>query len=203
MKLFSNPLVTVVLALVLGIGAGLGAFWTEAVRLAVAARAAHAVEGQPERPEKPWDFWTLEIENLASELKDAKAALASREASVAAREQRLAADLQELAKTRKQIETLRSEVSGSMVEFEAEETKNLKTLAKTYSELTPKAAVGIMQKMEVTTVVKILYLMKSDVVSSILQEMGASADPELTKRAAEITDRLRLVKALKPAASGS
>jgi flagellar motility protein MotE (MotC chaperone) len=201
MKLLSNPVVCVVLGLLLGIGAGLGVFWREAVRLAVIVHAQSVAAEEPERPEKPWDFWTLEIENLASELKDQKAALAVRESTVAAREERLAADLVELAKTRKQIETLRSEVESGMVEFEATETKNLKTLAKTYSELTPKAAVGIMAKMETTTVVKILYLMKSDVVSPILQEMGTSPDPDMAKRAAEITDRLRLVKALKTSAT--
>jgi flagellar motility protein MotE (MotC chaperone) len=201
MKLLSNPVVCVVLGLLLGIGAGLGVFWREAVRLAVIVHAQSVAAEEPERPEKPWDFWTLEIENLASELKDQKAALSVRESTVAAREERLAADLAELAKTRKQIETLRSEVESGMVEFEATETKNLKTLAKTYSELTPKAAVGIMAKMETTTVVKILYLMKSDVVSPILQEMGTSPDPDMAKRAAEITDRLRLVKALKTSAT--
>jgi flagellar motility protein MotE (MotC chaperone) len=201
MKLLTNPVVCVVLGLLLGIGAGLGVFWREAVHLAVAVHSARAAAEEPVRPEKPWDFWTLEIENLASELKDQKEALTVRENTVAAREERLTADLAELAKTRKQIETLRAEVDTSMIEFDAAETKNLKALAKTYSELTPKAAVGIMAKMETSTVVKILYLMKSDVVSPILQEMGTSPDPEMAKRAAEITDRLRLVKALKTSAT--
>jgi len=175
-----------------------GVFWREARVLAAAVRVQQAAAKEPVRPEKPWDFWTLEIENLASELKDMKATLAVREQAVAAREERLAADLRELEKTRTQIETLRTTVVAEMVQFEAEEAKNLKTLAKTYGELTPKAAVGIMRQMDETIVVKILHLMKSDAVSPILEEMGSSADPELAKRAAQLTDRLRLVKALKP-----
>jgi flagellar motility protein MotE (MotC chaperone) len=198
MKLLSNPLVFVALGLLLGVGTGVGVFWHEAKALAVAVRRQQAKAAEPVRPEKPWDFWTLEIENLASELKDHKASLAAREQAVTLREERLAADLRELAKTRQQIETLRAEVAGSMVEFNADETKNLKALAKTYSELTPKAAVGILQKMEETTAVKLLHLMKSDVVSAVLQEMGSSPDPEAAKRAAQLTERLRLVKAFKP-----
>ncbi|MET0262329.1 MAG: hypothetical protein ABW223_05485 [Rariglobus sp.] len=197
MSLLSKPVIPVVLGLALGVGTGVGVFWHEAKALAVVARQHQAKAGEPERPEKPWDFWTLEIENLASELKDQKAALSVREQAIVAREERLAADLRELEKTRQQIETLRKDVVRSMVEFEAEETKNLKTLAKTYSELTPKAAVGILQQLDESTAVKILYLMKSDVVSPILQEMGASADVDLAKRAAQLTDRLRLVKAIK------
>lgn len=198
MKLLSNPSIPLALGLLLGTATGVGVFWREARALALAVRAQQATAHEPVQPDKPWDFWTLEIENLASELHDMKAALAVREQAVIAREERLAADLRELAKTRTQIETLRASVVAEMVQFEAEETKNLKTLAKTYSELTPKAAVGIMRQMDEAVVVKILHLMKSDVVSPILQEMGASADPELTKQAAQLTERLRLVKALKP-----
>lgn len=197
MKLLSNPLIALVLGLLLGTCTGVGMFWSQARVLAAGVRVKQATAKEPVRPDKPWDFWTLEIENLASELKDVKATLVVREQAIAAREERLAADLRELEKTRQQIETLRTTVAADMVEFEAEEAKNLKTLAKTYGELTPKAAVGIMRQMDESTVVKILHLMKTDTVSPILQEMGASPDTEVTKRAAQLTDRLRLVKALK------
>jgi flagellar motility protein MotE (MotC chaperone) len=198
MKLLSNPFILLTLGLLLGAGTGIGVFWREARILAVAVRQQQVHAKDAARPEKPWDFWTLEIENLASELKDVKETLAVREQSVAAREERLAADLRELEKTRQQIETLRTTVVADMIQFEAEEAKNLKTLAKTYGEITPQAAVGIMRQMDEATVVKILHLMKTDTVSPILQEMGASPDPEMTKRAAVLTDRLRLVKNLKP-----
>lgn len=199
MKLLSNPFIVLTLGLLLGAGTGVGVFWREARTLAASVRRQQVHAKEAVRPEKPWDFWTLEIENLASELRDFKATLAIREEAVAAREERLAADLRELEKTRQQIETLRTTVVADMIQFEVEEAKNLKTLAKTYGELTPQAAVGIMRQMEEATVVKILHLMKTDTVSPILEEMGTSPDPEMNKRAAVLTDRLRLVKALKPA----
>lgn len=198
MKLLRNPLVPVLLGLVLGVGVGVGMFWSQARVLVLAARASQAAT-KPERPEKPWDFWTLEIENLAAELKDRGAALAVREQAVASREERFAADQRELEKTRRQVEALRAEVAGALVSFDAAETKNLKTLAKTYAELTPKAAVGILRNLDETTAVKLLHLMKSDTVSAILQEMGASAEPELAKRAARFTDRLRVITTSPPA----
>jgi flagellar motility protein MotE (MotC chaperone) len=197
MKLLSNPFVPMALGLVLGAGVGVGFFLHEAKPLMAAIRERQAAAKDADRPEKPWDFWTLEIENIASELKDGKATLAAREQAVAAREERLAADLRELEKTRRQIEFLRTSVMGRMVELETEEIKNLKTLAKTYSELSPKAAVGILQKLDESTAVKILHLMKNEAVSAVLQEMGSSADPQLVERAAQFTDRLRLVQEVK------
>jgi flagellar motility protein MotE (MotC chaperone) len=199
MKLLSNPLIPLLLGLLLGVGTGVGIFWREARTLALAVRAHAIAEKEPVRPDKPWDFWTLEIENLASELKDTKDTLTAREQAITAREERLAADMRELDKTRQQIEALRLAVAADMVQFEGEESKNLKVLAKTYSELTPKAAVGILRQMDETVVVKILHLMKTDAVSPILQEMGTSADPDLAKKAAKLSERLRLVKALKTA----
>jgi flagellar motility protein MotE (MotC chaperone) len=197
MKLLSNPFIPAVIGLVCGVGTCVGVFQHHARQLALAVREQQVAAKEPVRPEKPWDFWTLEIDNLASELKDLKAVLAVREQALNVREERLAADLRELEKTRRQIETLQAAVTGSMIQFDVEEARNLKALAKTYGELTPKAAVGIIQKLDESTAVKILHLMKSDVVSPILQEMGASSDPELVLRAAQLTERLRLVKGLK------
>ncbi len=198
MKLLSNPVVPLVLGLLLGVGTGLGVFWREARSLAFAVHAQQIAGQEPTRPDKPWDFWTLEIESLASELQDMKATLAVREQAIVAREERLAADLRELEKTRQQIEAIRTGVTADMVKFEATEINNLKTLAKTYAELTPQAAVGIMRQMDEATVVKILHLMKTDTLSPILQAMGSSPDPEVTKRAAQISERLRMVQTLKP-----
>lgn len=201
MKALSNPLVCVSLGLLLGIGAGLGTFWRQARVLLEAAQAAKLAAAEPVRPEKPWDFWTLDVENLAAELKAQTAALAEREKAVRSREERLENETRELEKTRRQIEALRAELAQTITELEADEMKNLKTLAKTYSELTPKAAVGILREMDDETVVKLLFLMKTDVVSPLLQEMGSSPDAELARRAAAITEKLRLVKAPKPANS--
>ncbi len=199
MKLLSNPLIPVVLGLLLGVGAGLGLFWREAKALTVTLRQQQAAAAEAARPEKPWDFWTQEIEDLAAELKAKNTEIKVREQAVAAREERLAGNLIELEKMRQQVDALRKETTASMMEMDAEEARNLKAIAKTYGELTPKAAVGILQKMDESNAVKILHLMKSDAVSPILQEMGTSPDPEIVKRAAQLTDRLRLVKSPKAA----
>jgi len=203
MKILSNPIVLVLLGLLLGIGTSTAVIWKTAHPLV--REIAHAREkGQtPEKPEQPWDFWTLEIEALASELKDQKALLKQREDNVGLRETRVVAEQQELAKTRKQIESIRDEIATKMIEVQADEAKNLKTLANTYKNLSPKSAVPILQEMEELTVVKVLSLMKTDEVSALFEEMGKSPDPTVVKRAALLSERMRLLKATRSNTSAS
>ncbi len=202
-KLASNPIALMVLGLLLGVGTGVGWFWKMAVPMVAKARAAHALALAPVRPDAPWDFWTIEMENLATELKDGKAAIKKREEELAARETRLLAERQELAKQRQEIEALRTEISGRMTEIETDETKNLKSLANLYSNLTPKATLAIFREMDDVTVVKILSIMKTDVVSPLFEEMGkqAATDPTFARRAAVLSEKLRLFKSTKAASS--
>ena len=162
-----------------------------------------AAEVEAKRPPKPWDFWTPEVENLARELLDQKSGFAAREADLATREKRLAAEAKELDQIRTQIESLRGEIASRITEVQAQELKNIKTLATTYSKVSPTAAVAIFNQMDVPSVTKILSLMKVELTSAILQEMGRSAGPDnvSAKRAAEISQRLRMMQPAKQPAS--
>ena len=201
-KLASNPIVLIVLGLLLGVGSGLGWFWAAAAPLVREARAARATKVGSTKPDAPWDFWTIEIENVANELKDVRAMLKKREEELTAREARLVAERQELAKQRAELEALRTEISSKMTEIQSDELKNLKNLTALYSNLTPKATLTVFNEMDEVTVVKLLALMKTDVVGPLFEEMTkqAATDPTLAKRAADLTERLRLYKAAKPGA---
>lgn len=201
MNLLKNPVVLIALGLLLGVGTAVGLVWIAAKPLVAELAAARAAATTVVRPERPWDFWTIEIEGLASELKEQKDALKAREEAFALREGRLAAEQQELAKIRKQLETMRDEIAGKMIEIQAEETKNLKTLASTYSNLSPKTAVSILREMDEVTVVKLLSIMKTDEVSALFEEMGKSGDPALIKRAAQFSEKIRLLKSSRTTSS--
>jgi DNA repair exonuclease SbcCD ATPase subunit len=203
MKLLNNPIVLVAVGLLLGVGTSLGWFWQAAAPLVAAAREARAQARGPVKPEAPWDFWTIEMESLASELNDTKAMLKKREDELTAREQRFAAERQELAKQRQQLEALRLEIGARMVEIQADEMKNMKTLAATYSSLSPKATLTIFKQMDDNTVVKLLALMKTDVVGPLFEELSkqASSDPALARRAAQLSEKLRLYKSTKTASA--
>lgn len=202
-KLTSNPLVLIVLGLILGVGTGVVSFKKMAAPLVAQARAGHSHASHVEKPEAPWDFWTTEIDNLSNELKDSKLSIKKRDEELTAREARLIAERQELAKQRQDLEAMRSEITTRIGEIQTDEVKNLKSLANLYSNLTPKATLTIFKEMDDVTVVKLLSLMKTDVVSPLFEEMGkqAASDPTLAKKAAALSEKLRLFKSGKTASS--
>jgi len=197
MKKLNHPLVLVALGLFLGVGVSLATFWQAAVPIVTQARESRVQTTVSHAPEPPWDFWTIEIENLAAELKEAKAALKQREDDVLAREARFASDRLELARQRQQLENLRSEIANTVISIQENELRNMKMLAATYSELSPKAALTIFKQMDDATVVKLLALMNKDVISPLFEELTKQSanDPALARRAAQLTDKLRLYQA--------
>ena len=195
-KLATNPIVVLAIALLLGVSTGLGMFWKAAVPLIAAAKVAQAKVAEEGKPEAPWGFWTIEIENLASELKDQKAVIKKREEELVQREERLNAERQELTKHRQQLEQLREDITGRITSIQSDELKNLKSLVATYSSLTPKATLTIFKEMDDTMVVKLLSLMKTDTVSPLFEEMSkqAATDPAMARRVAILSEKLRLLK---------
>lgn len=205
MNKFANPMVAAALAIFLGLGTGLATFWVAAA--AALEHAARLVPNQDavggEQRERGWNFWTIEIENLATELKGERDRLHLQVEQLDQRENQLAAERQELNKVRTEIEGLRVEIATKVLEINADEAKNIRTLAQTYSNLTPRAAVAIIKEMDDVMVVKILSVMKSDIVAPIFEEMSRATtlDNNLARRAAQLSDRIRLIKSTKTAAT--
>jgi flagellar motility protein MotE (MotC chaperone) len=195
MKLLSNPIVVIVLAVLFSTVPVLGMIWKESAAIVSAAVSQKAAAVEATRPEKPWDFWTPEVENLAKELTEQRGTLARREAELATREKRMSDEKSELDETRRKIESLRTEIASRLVEVQAQELRNLKTLANTYSKLSPSAAVAIFGEMDDLTVAKLLSLMKPETTTAILEEFSRNAGSDKTgvKRAAELSQRLRLL----------
>ncbi len=204
-KLASNPIVVATLGLIAGTATGLYWFMRAGDVLLTQALAEHTKQAAEVQKQKArgWDFWTIEIDNLSSELKEEKARLRKESDTLDQRAARLAAEQQELEKVRAGIEAMRKEIADRVIEIKADEMKNLKSLAQTYANLTPKAAVAIIREMDDMTVVKILSLMKADVVGPIFEEMAKTNDPtnQLARRAAVLSEKLRLMKSTKPAST--
>jgi hypothetical protein len=200
-KLASNPIVVIALGLFLGVGTGVGYFMKVARPLIQHAREARLKAVKTNKPDAPWDFWTIDIENLASELKEEKAAVKKREEELNLRDERVTTEKAELLKQRKELEALRADITSKITEIQIVDMKNLKALAATYSTLTPKACLAIFRDLQDSTVVKLLSIMKPEVVGPLFEEMGRQADidPSLAKRAAVLSEELRLIKVAKPA----
>ena len=196
-----NPIIGAVLGLLLSVGLGAGLSW-RALNAAVAQAIAAIPSKEPtELKKKGWDFWTIEIENLSNELKEERIRLKKQAESLDQRAARLAAEEKEFAKLRADVEALRKQIAEKVIEITVDESKNIRTLAATYTNLTPRGAVAILREMDDSTAVKILSLMKPDVVGLIFEEMSrpAGTDTTLARRAAMLSEKLRLMKTTKPA----
>lgn len=202
LKLLGSPALVTMLGVLGGVAVGLGWFWRVGEMLVTQAVAARVVAAK-EKKTQGWDFWTIEIDNLASELKEEKGRLKKQSEALDQRAARLTAEQQELEKLRSSIEAMRKEIGEKVIEINTDESKNLRALAQTYTNLTPRAAVAIIREMDDTTVVKILSLMKPDVVAPIFEEMSKTPDKDglLARRAATLSEKLRLLKSNRTAST--
>ncbi len=196
-KKLQSPLLAAVAGLLVSTALGVYLIWRASDDLVLAA-----IPEKPKAPEieteRGWDFWTIEIENLSTELRDERERLRAQAEELAQRTARVEAEERELAKVRAELESIRDEISSKLVEVTADEAKNLRTLAATYTNLTPRAAVAIIRKLDDTMAVKILSLMKPDVIGPIFEEMSRTVGDDglpLAERAATLSNRIRLIKA--------
>lgn len=151
-----------------------------------------------ETPPLFWTFKDAEIEKFVKELRDQHRKLDARELDLEKMSAQLDSEREELVKVKNDIQTARDQLSAAISEIQESEAKNLKSLAATYSTMAAPAAVNILAEMDEGMVVKILSLMKTDKVAAIFQEMGrARPNNDMSKRAAHLSDRLRLVNAIK------
>lgn len=197
-----SPLSVAALALLLGLGTGPAWYWHKAggaLARAMAVRQQAAAEQtrlHDQQRAHGWDFWTIEMENLASELKEEKARLRKQSDELDKRASRMTADRQELDRLRSDLEGMRREIDLRVIAIKADEAKNLRSLSQTYSNLTPRGAVAIVRELDDSTAVKILSLMKPDVVGPIFEAMAQTPSPDgtLARRAASLSEKLRLMR---------
>ena len=194
-----NPIACASLGVVLSVGLGVGLSWRTLKPVIEQAAASRPAKEPTELKRKGWDFWTIEIENLSNELKEERERLKKQAELLDQRAARLGAEEKEFAKLRADVEALRKQIADKVIEISADESKNIRSLAATYSSLTPRGAVAILRELDDTTAVKILSLMKPDVVGPIFEEMArAGSDAPLARRAALLSEKLRLMKSSKP-----
>lgn len=194
-----SPVTVATLGLVTSLSVGVALCWRAVVPMLEQAAVSRVKPAIVEEKSKGWDFWTIEIENLSNELKEERARLRKQAELLDQRAARIASDGKELEKIRTDVERMRKEIGDKVIEITTDEAKNIRSLAQTYANLSPKAAVSIFRELDDTTAVKILSLMKADVVGPIFEEMAktASGDVPLARRAAVLSERLRLMKSNK------
>ena len=150
-----------------------------------------------------WSFRTDAIQELVSELNESREGLIVEQKDLASLQAQVSAEKQEVEKVKQEILRLRQDLDRRIVEVKESEARNLKTLAQTYSSMVASAAVPILRELDEDTVVKILSLMKPEKVGALLGEMAKvsaverGADDSPARRVARISDKIRLMRALK------
>jgi len=194
-KLLRSNWIIAVLGIFLGVGTQLVVLLWRATEIEIEPAEA-VVEPHAAIDRIAWSFLTPEIENLSGELRTRLEAVAVREEELNDYALRLKAERAEIEKLKRDMEIMRNDLSNVFTNVSVSEQKNLKTLAATYTNLSPAAALAIFQEMDDEMVVKILAFMKPDPVGQILQEMAQTKDGggTLAGRAAELSNRLRLLR---------
>lgn len=205
MNTLSSLLFVVLLPLSLSVGGAYVWFSKQAELFVRTAAEQRVLRKEAGRPEKPWDFWTPEMENVAKELAERRNAFARREAELVSLETRIAAERKSLDEARVAVEKLRTEIDARLVQVHAQEQKNLKSLVATYSKLSPPAAVAIFKQMDDTSVAKLLALMKPEITTAVFEEYSRDPGPENAnvRRVVELTQRMRLLMPLPEQASAA
>lgn len=187
-KLILSPLGTTVISVVIYLAATV-AFWkTPKVVLPAPQPGAAAVT----RIGPSWDFVNPEADQLIAELKAEKQALAKKEQDLNDLSLRLQSERTELSTVTESVRHLQNDFDQNVLRITEEETANLKKLAKVYADMEPGNAANILSDMDDNAIIKIMVFMKDTETAAIWEAMAKKGDAQ-AKRAAALSDRLRLV----------
>ena len=154
---------------------------------------------QPNSTGASWTFFNPELDQVISELKSEREAVAAKDKQLNELAARLRAERAELDESLKSIKKLQQQVDRDVYRIKEDEAINLKKLAKIYNTMEPAGAAKILRELDDVIVVKILGLMKEAETGLILEAMARLGEPE-TKRAATLSENLRAATPNKPSA---
>lgn len=202
----SSPLIPIIAAVILGVAtcAGVLLWRWPSIQGSSAPEAEKVPRTKISSQSKDWDFYTAEIDTLINELKSQKESYDKKFKDLSAVQLRIDTEKKELLRIRTEIDKMRQDLTTQTTEMQTAEKSNLRNLARTYSNMKPSQAVAIVAEMSDENVVKLLALMKPDIVAKILGEMSRTADgagnatSSMAARAAKLSDQLRLFKQEQP-----
>lgn len=139
-----------------------------------------------------WRFRNPEFDDWVAQIQDEKQKLALREEQLNQWQTRLTTELQEISTVTQTVDQLQSQFDNDVVRFTAQQEDNVKRQAKLISAMSPDDAVAMMDQMPDGDVVRILFTMKADQASAILDAF-TKMGPAQARRAALITESLRQV----------
>jgi flagellar motility protein MotE (MotC chaperone) len=145
-----------------------------------------------------WKFRNPEFNQWVAQIKSEKESLDTREQHLNELQTRLNAEMQEVSTVTQTVAQLQENFDQNVVRFKAQETDNVKHQAKLIAAMSPEGAVAMLTEMPDDDAVKILFTMKTDEASLILDALSKTGQPQ-AKRAAQLTERLHQVLQPTPA----
>lgn len=149
-----------------------------------------------------WRFRNPEFNQWVSQIKSEKEKLDLREQHLAELQARLDAEVQEISTVTQAVAQLQESFDKNVIRFKAQESDNIKHQAKLIASMSPEGAMAMMAQMPDDDAVRILFTMKTDEASIILDSMSKKGD-EQAKRAALLTQRLHQVLSPVPATAST
>jgi len=145
-----------------------------------------------------WNFRNPEFEQWIQELKQERDNLAQRAQQLQELQKRLDAERQEILSVTQTVHQLQMEFDKSVVRIKDQELDNLKHQTKIVGAMSPEGAAAMLNEMPEAQSVGVLFMLKPDAASLILDTLSKMGKTE-AKRAAELTERIKQV--LPPPAS--
>jgi len=138
-----------------------------------------------------WSFFNPEMDQIMTDLRTEKDAIAAREKQLTELANRVQAEKAELDEALRSVKRMQEQVDRSVIQIKDDEVANLKRLAKMYATMEPPGAARILREIDDAVIVKILTLMKEPETAAILDALARQGDTD-TKRAATLAETLRI-----------
>jgi len=139
-----------------------------------------------------WRFHNPEFNEWIAQFQNEKAGLDLRAQQLDEWQTRLNLELQEVSVATQTVAQLQSSFDQYVIRFKAQEADNVKHQAKLIAAMSPEGAVALLGQMSNNDVVRILFTMKPEEASLILDELSKMGVDQ-AKRAAQLTQRLHQV----------
>jgi flagellar motility protein MotE (MotC chaperone) len=188
-KVLTAPWMSAVLGVVLYLGTTAAVWKMPKLRSAQQAQTSAQAEAQLNGPS--WNFTNPEADQLLAELQAEKEAVAKKDQDLNDLRARLQAEQSELNVVTQSVQQLEMAFDQNVLRISAEETANLKKLAKVYADMDPANAAKILEEMDDVSIIKIMTFMKDTETAAIWEAMAKEGETS-AKRAALLSDRLRL-----------
>jgi flagellar motility protein MotE (MotC chaperone) len=188
MKILQSSWFVALLGCLLYLGTTAFLLKPEQFKGAIVAKAAEIKKTPDDSPS--WRYRNPEFDQWVQELNREKDALAVKAQQLQELQTRLEAERQELSVVTQAVSQMQSEFDRNVLRFKSQEADNLKKQVKLIAAMSPDGAAAMLREMPNDEIVKLLFIMKSDQASLILDSFSKMGRAE-AKRAADITERIR------------